>query len=209
MELTRRTLRWWIGLVLAVAVSGFLEAQAATLSGGLQSADTGAPIADASVRLLELGRATRSDAAGVFTFDALPPGRYTLSIHHLAFADLEQQVLLADTTHSRWTFALQPAVFLAEEILVRSSRSLASMRRTPYAVDARTGDLARREWLVTAPEALATAPGVALVRDGTWETALSIRGMSRSSIVALVDHTRIETATDISVGLSLIDAQDL
>jgi len=209
MERRRRALRGWFGLLLVMATIGATSAAAATLRGGLRTADTHAPIAEAIVRLLESGQATRSDAEGAFVFEALPPGRYTLSIHHLAFADLEREVVVSDSTSPALAFVLQPAVYLAEEILVRSSRSLASMHRTPYAVDARSGETARNQWQVTATEALATAPGVALVRDGTWETALSIRGMSRSSIVALVDHTRIETATDISGGLSLIDGQDL
>lgn len=209
MELTRNILRWSRLLLLAAITGVAVPAQAAVLQGALQASDTNAPIANAVVRLVETGRATRSDDGGQFRFDALPAGRYTLSIHHLAFADLEREVVVTDTASTPLTVVLRPAVYLAEEILVRSSRSLASMRRTPYAVDARSGETQRTEWQVTAPEALASAPGVTLVRDGTWETALSIRGMSRSSIVALVDHTRLETATDISGGLSLIDGQDL
>ena len=62
---------------------------------------------------------------------------------------------------------------------------------------------------VTVSDALSKVPGVALVRDGTWETALSIRGMSRSNIVSLIDNTRIETANDIAGALSLININDL
>ena len=62
---------------------------------------------------------------------------------------------------------------------------------------------------ITISDALDKVPGVALVRDGTWETAISIRGLSRSNIVSLIDNTRIETANDISGALSLINIKDL
>jgi hemoglobin/transferrin/lactoferrin receptor protein len=52
-------------------------------------------------------------------------------------------------------------------------------------------------------------PGVSLIRDGIWGTTVSIRGLSKQNIVTLIDGNRIETATNLSAGLSLIDAMDI
>jgi hemoglobin/transferrin/lactoferrin receptor protein len=72
-----------------------------------------------------------------------------------------------------------------------------------------TGEQLLKTLYVTVSDALSRDPGIALVRDGMWETAISIRGMSRSNIVSLVDNTRIETANDIAGALSLININDL
>ncbi len=184
-----------------------LTAAAADLRGRLTEVDSRRPVEHALVRLLETGRLRLSDADGRFAFDGLRPGRYTLSVHHLAYGDVERPVVVEGG--SELELELRPAVFHADEILVRSARSLLAAGRTPYAVDALTGEVLREAPATTAADALAALPGLALVRDGAWETAVSIRGMSRSSIVALVDHTRIETATDISGGLSLVDLDEL
>lgn len=199
-----------VGLLALIAVgTSASDAVSASLAGRLREVVTLNPVEHACVRLLENGRMACSNPDGIFVFEALPAGRYTLSVHHVAYADLERAVVVTDSLMDDLLIDLSPTVFLADEIIVRSSRSLASMRRTPYALDARTAEAIRERPVVTAPEAFALMPGLTLVRDGAWETAISIRGMGRSSIVALVDHTRIETATDISGGLSLIDMNEL
>ena len=52
-------------------------------------------------------------------------------------------------------------------------------------------------------------PGIALVRDGMWETLVSIRGMTQYNIVMLIDNTRIETANDHAAALSLLNPFDI
>ena len=83
------------------------------------------------------------------------------------------------------------------------------MSSVPYPVDIETNDQITQFSNVTISDELDKVPGVALVRDGTWETAVSIRGISRSNIVSLIDNTRIETANDIAGALSLVNINDL
>jgi len=49
---------------------------------------THAPLAAATVDLLELGRSVTTDGRGVFRFDSLPGGRYTLSFSHPSLSAL-------------------------------------------------------------------------------------------------------------------------
>ncbi len=46
------------------------------------------PLANATIELVELGRATLSDARGVFRFDSVPGGRYTLSFTHATLSSI-------------------------------------------------------------------------------------------------------------------------
>ena len=45
--------------------------------------------------------------------------------------------------------------------------------------------------------------------DGIWSTGLNIRGMDESRLVVLVDGNRVETATDLTASLSMIDINDI
>ncbi len=151
---------------------------------------------------------TTSDAQGHFTFLLSAPGRYTMTVHHIAYCPLERMITAGDTA-TQMVVALEPAVLEIQEMVVRSTRTPSSQRTTPYPVNIELQDQISRSHAVTVSDALQRVPGVALVRDGAWETALAIRGMSRSNIVAVVDDARIETSNDIAGALSLVNVHDL
>jgi hemoglobin/transferrin/lactoferrin receptor protein len=47
------------------------------------------------------------------------------------------------------------------------------------------------------------------VSDGTWATGVNIRGLSKQNVVYLIDGNRIETSTNLTAGLSLIDISNV
>lgn len=61
----------------------------------------------------------------------------------------------------------------------------------------------------TLSDILKNKSGISLMQYGIWATEISIRGMSKSNIVSLIDGNRIETANDIAAGLSLIELNDI
>ncbi len=182
-------------------------APAATLRGRLASRDDGRPVAGATVRLLENGRQAVTDASGAFAFADLAPGRWTLSTHHVAWSDEELATRVAGDDSVR--VELRPAIYRTDEVIVRGARTTWSRGRGPWAADALTTDRLADLPAATPAERMADMPGVALVRDGAWQTAVSIRGLGRSNVVSLVDHTRIETANDLAGALSLVQPADL
>ena len=196
-------------VALWAALLAAFPAHAATLAGRLVDSETHRPVEGARVRLLETGQALRSGPDGRFAFAALPAGAYTLSTHHVAYADLARAVRATDGAGETLEIVVHPAIYRGDEVVVRSSRSAASIRSTPYAAGTIGHAQLQEAPAVTVPQAVSRLPGTALSRDGSWETALSIRGLSRSNVVALVDNTRIETATDVSGGLALVNPEDL
>jgi len=62
---------------------------------------------------------------------------------------------------------------------------------------------------ITPSDLFGDVPGINLARDGIWATSINIRGLSEQRIVSMVDGNRIETATDIAAGLSMIDVNDI
>ena len=201
-----------LGALVAVCLSCIAPppatGQTVKVSGQLIDAATRRPVHQGVVVLVETMQKTTTDTLGHFTFLLSAPGRYTMSVHHLAYCPLERMIIAGDTT-MQMVVALEPALLEIEEMVVRSTRTPSLLRTTPYPLNIELQDQISRAHAVTLPDALRDVPGVALVRDGTWETALAIRGMSRSNIVTVVDDARIETSNDIAGALSLVNVHDL
>ncbi len=182
---------------------------AGTLAGKITDASTHLPVRDASVVLLELGQRQYTAEGGEFSFASVAPGRYTISVRHLAYAGVERSITCIGGNCDSILVELQPALLPSDEVVVRSTRTSTAAQGIPYSSDVETGGELVRLSSVAVSDAIKDSPGIALIRDGSWETDVSIRGMGRSNIVTMIDGTRIETATDISGALSLLDVHDL
>lgn len=95
------------------------------------------------------------------------------------------------------------------EITITSQRFEKKLDEISLPLEIITTEKIKNSPAVTISDLLKLEGGVALTRDGIWATGVTIRGLSRSSIVTLVDGNRIETATDLSAGLSLINIDDI
>jgi hypothetical protein len=72
-----------------------LPAALPAIRGVLVDAATNAPVAGAQVSLVEIARAVRTDADGRFAFDAVPPGRHTLTVSLIGYIFVRREVELA------------------------------------------------------------------------------------------------------------------
>ncbi len=196
-------------MVFFVFPMSLLHSQTISFSGFVIDAVTHQPVSQAVVTLLETGRQKNTDNKGQFHFEQLTAGPYTFSVRHIAFAGIERRIFLSPDNLDTVIVEMQSAIFPSDEVIIRSSRTSSDITNTSYPFNVITGEQLSNIPCVTISDALSRDPGIALVRDGTWETAISIRGMSRSNIVSLVDNTRIETANDIAGALSLINNNDL
>lgn len=61
----------------------------------------------------------------------------------------------------------------------------------------------------TPADALRRETGISIVRDAIWATSLNVRGLSEQRLIVLSDGDRIQTATDHSAALSVIDMNSL
>ena len=207
---TRSPLRFICILTCGIAfVVISLQAQTASVTGRVTDASTHQPVAGATIILNEPGLWQSTGDSGRFEFRRLAPGRYTLSVRHIGFAGKEIVVTCADGDPAILTVDLQPSPVQPGEMIVRSTRTSAAQEDISYPTEIREGESLLRRPAVTVPDALADEPGVFLERDGVWETDLSIRGLTGSNIVTMIDNTRIETATNIGGALSLIDLHDV
>ncbi len=185
------------------------SAQTVLINGYIIDANSNSPISHSIILLNETGEKKSSDERGYFQFEVHTIGSYTLSIHHIAYKDAERKIIVNILSPDTIIIALQPKIFQSDGIIVNSTRTESDVNCTPFPLNVASSEQLLRQSNTTISDALKNSPGLSIVRDGTWETAISIRGMSRSNIVMLVDNSRIETANDIAGALSLINTHDL
>ena len=61
----------------------------------------------------------------------------------------------------------------------------------------------------TVADVLKYEPGLSMGGDGIWATSINVRGLSENRLVTLIDRNRVETATDLTASLSMVDVNDI
>ena len=196
-------------IVLFVFNFSFCLSQTISLSGQVIDAVTRQSIAQAIVVLREIKQQTSTDGDGHFHFDRLMTGRYTLSVHHVAYADIERLIKITSNGNDTIVIEMSSAVLPSDDVIIRSTRTVTDLENTPFSLSIVTNDQLVNNSFITVSDAMSREPGIALVRDGMWETMVSIRGMTRYNIVMMIDNTRIETANDHAAALSLLNPFDI
>jgi hemoglobin/transferrin/lactoferrin receptor protein len=196
------------GILFIVQVS-FSFSQTISFFGRVIDAATRQPIVQAIVSLHESHQQVSTNDEGYFDFKHLKNGQYTLSIHHIAYASIDRRMTRISAQNDTLIIEMQSALLPSKEVIVRSTRTALDSKKTPYPIEVVADDRLIDNPALTVSDALSRIPGIALVRDGMWQTAVSIRGMSRSNIVMEVDNTRIETANVQAAALSLVNPYDL
>ncbi|MCC6396404.1 MAG: TonB-dependent receptor [Bacteroidetes bacterium] len=199
---------WCAWLVLPCGVTT-ARAQGPGLRGTVVDVTTSRPIPGVRVMMQETDRLVVTDSAGEFRLEHLDPGEYTMSFRHVGFAAHELRLNHTAEEGTKLQVNLWPVVFQSPEVVIRSTRTSTMEVQAPYPVHSVPAGGTFAPTHVTAADALEHVPGLALVRDGVWATAFSIRGMSRSNVVTLIDNIRMETSQDIAGPLSLLNMNDL
>ena len=98
-----------------------------TLSGKITATD-GTAIPDAEVFCIELGQKVETNIDGVYTFNALTAGNYTLSVFALAFQLTEKSINLS--SNARLDFKLEPLGENLNEVMITArKRKLFALRQ--------------------------------------------------------------------------------
>jgi hemoglobin/transferrin/lactoferrin receptor protein len=152
---------------------------------------------------------TTTDARGAFNIKNIPTGAIFLDVSYMGYQSVSVSAQINAETVSVVDVALSPSVLALGEVTVSSTRYEKQMKDVPLPI----GIVQKSEIDVRMPSdvstALNTVPGVFMGRDGVWGSQVNIRGLGKQNIVLLVDGSRIETATNIAAGLSLVDIHDI
>ena len=183
-----------IRLLIFLILCASTPLQAAEIAGRVTDAETRTPVANASVRVLNAGLATKTDDRGHFAFSDLAAGVYSLAISHIAYQTGRRTVHLSGT--SDVAIELSPRAFPLDDIPVIADPIGASdIHRNPaYATVITRESFEGRE--TTLPDVLAEATGVHVKRLGGLGafSTLSLRGSSADQVEVYLDGILLNAA---------------
>jgi len=108
------------GLLYGTAAASPQSPGTGTLRGRITIRDTGAPVINASVLIIQLDRSAMTDSDGKYEFRDLPPGKYNVISHMHAPADEMQTVEIASGRSTAANFELSFAP-LRQDITVTAT----------------------------------------------------------------------------------------
>ncbi|MBN1999968.1 TonB-dependent receptor [candidate division KSB1 bacterium] len=182
-------------------------AQTGEIHGRVVDASTEEPLANANVLVLNDTKGTTTDKNGEFILLKLEPGEYTLKISYIGYKTVTRTCQTG--AKSFINIPLDFNILSGEQVVVSGNRH-----------EKKIAEIAQPIETINAIQILETAPrtvsdilnkeaGLTMVQDGIWGSYISIRGLSRNNIVTLIDGNRIDTATDLAAGLSMLDINDV
>lgn len=96
-----------------------------------------------------------------------------------------------------------------EEAVVTALKIERSADEIPASINFTTSLDAKKLSSPTISDALRREPGLSKGGDGVWATSINVRGLGENRLVTLIDRNRVETATDLTASLSMLDVNDI
>lgn len=115
-------------ILVAVLVSHVVWAQQRQqVNGKVADYTTGTPLQGASITLVHdtLSRSTTTDAAGIFVFADVVPGRYVLTVSFTGYETVQQELLVISARKSDVSISLREFQKMLDEVAIISSRTQA------------------------------------------------------------------------------------
>jgi iron complex outermembrane receptor protein len=153
---------------------------------------TGTPIAQALVRILEIGRSAQTDQDGRYSFSSLPAVTARVSFSAVGYAPLVRQVVLGDTL-VELNVVLRASLIELPSIQVTASAIATTSLESPQPVsvmDRSDVEVARSP---TLGQMVATVPGVRDLSTGQGIGKPVIRGLTSTNVLVMDNGQRMET----------------
>ena len=181
-------------------------AQGLYLKGRISDSSSHLPIKNAVV-FISSDHYVYTNEEGHYNINGLTKGKFNIQVTQIGYKPLSEVIYLPKDSIKN--FSLQPSPIEIDEVIVSTNRFDNYLRNSTYSELLVNSKQIQNHVFQSLPEALKSEPGISLISEGAWGTEVSIRGLSRENVVALVDGNRIATSTDVAARFSLIDLNDI
>jgi iron complex outermembrane recepter protein len=164
-------------LLLLVLAMPALARQSASISGTVRDQRSN-PVPDATVYVLNTGRAAITDSNGSFTITGLPAGKYTIRITAVGFAALSREVSTGETGAS---FSLAQSANQLDAVLVSAQKKDEWLERVPLSVSVLSSTQINNFRLWNPKQLTAIVPNLYSADPGDGRNVTSIRGITSTS----------------------------
>jgi len=158
--------------------------------GVVVNANTGAPIADARVLLVELSRSALTGADGRFEFGNVAAGRYTLTVSLIGYIFVHRQIAVT-TAGLDLTLPLSEGTGTYQETVTISATAAAAAKEIGVGAQAALGSAGLQDLRGVAADdpmrAMQALPGVATGDD--FQSQFSVRGSAFRHVGIVIDGT--------------------
>lgn len=161
-----------------------------TITGHITNSKTGEPLQGASIHFPDLKMGGTTNAAGIYTLQNVPKGKYLMEISFLGFTSVLETV--ETTGNVQKDFALTPSFVEAEAVIVTGVSAATSVRRTPIPVSIVKKEELLRGSSTNLIDALAKQPGISQISTGPGISKPVIRGLGYNRVVVVNDGIRQE-----------------
>ena len=124
------------------------------------------------------------------------------------FAQVKSKVLIKNVSSNDTTVSNDKPIKLGE-VEITSLRVNRKLREMPTSLDVTSALTFQKKSSLSLSQVLNNEPGIAMGSDGVWATNVNVRGLGEQRLVTLIDGDRVETATDLTASLSMIDVNDI
>ena len=181
--------RVFLGFGFLLFLSGVTFAQVAggSITGTVRINDSS--VHDATVHILQLNRATRTDDSGNYRLADLPPGRYTVLVHMEGFSDASRSVEVLSGAEVKADFQLEIRS-IKEQVTVTASGTEQSVFDSFQTVNSVGSTRIAERASTSLGEVLETETGVAKRSFGPGSSRPVIRGFDGDRVLVLQDGVR-------------------
>ncbi len=180
-----------------------------TIYGIVTDADTGDPLAGATVLILGTSTGTSTDVEGRYRLRRLPAGEHTLVINFVGFDRFEKQIVLEPGTTTQINADLSISTLTLEGVNVVAEAlgqagAYNRQRNAPNIVHVTSDEQIQRFPDLNVSDALRRMPGISTEEFRGESTAMYVRGMAPGLNTVTLDGERLATTgtTDRDVALT-------
>lgn len=179
------------------------------LRGIVLDMNTNEPLSGANIQIFEEEKYTFSDEDGYFNIRDIHSAELELKVSYIGYKTQRILVDMEKSSSSLQKIYLLPSLIQFEAVRVTITKTEKSLSGSSLPIAFMDDQEISKRIPNEVSTAIASEPGISVSSDGVWGKTISIRGLSKNSIVTMVDGNRISTATNLAAALSLIDINDV